>query len=241
MKLGIMQPYFFPYLGHFALIDAVDKWIVFDVSQYTPKSWMNRNRILHPNTGFNYVTLPLEKSSIKLRTCDVHVRDIDNVKATILGKISHYKKQAPFYWQVVNIIKRTFENAKSNKLVDINVSALDQTCQYLGLTFDWDICSELGLSFPQNMGPGDWAPFISEQLNASVYINPSNGMKLFNTADFEQKNIVLQALSFSPFEYETDSTSFVEDLSILDVMMWSSASTIRQKIKELSSIARISN
>ena len=30
MKIGIMQPYFFPYLGHFALIDAVDKWVVFD-------------------------------------------------------------------------------------------------------------------------------------------------------------------------------------------------------------------
>jgi hypothetical protein len=35
MKLGIMQPYFFPYLGHFALIAAVDEWVVFDVTQYT--------------------------------------------------------------------------------------------------------------------------------------------------------------------------------------------------------------
>ena len=29
-----MQPYFFPYLGHFSLISSVDKWVVFDVTQY---------------------------------------------------------------------------------------------------------------------------------------------------------------------------------------------------------------
>ena len=239
MKIGIMQPYFFPYLGHFALIDAVDKWVVFDVTQYTPKSWMNRNRILHPKSGWNYVTLPLEKSSISLSSCDVYVRDIDKVKATILGKISHYKKQAPFYWQVVDIITRTFENATSSKLVDINVSSLKETCDYLGVTFDWDICSELGLSFPQNMGPGDWAPYISEQLKATVYINPSNGIRLFDTHDFTQKHIELHAMSFSSFEYETGSMDFEKNLSILDVMMWNSPSTIRQKMKELSLITRI--
>jgi WbqC-like protein family len=53
MRLGIMQPYFCPYLGHFALIAAVDQRIVFDVTQYTPKTWMNRNPILHPDTSCN--------------------------------------------------------------------------------------------------------------------------------------------------------------------------------------------
>ena len=241
MKIGIMQPYFFPYLGHFALIDAVDKWVVFDVTQYTPKSWMNRNRILHPTSGWNYVTLPLEKSSISLSTCDVYVRDTDKVKTSILGKISHYKKQAPFYWQVVEIINRTFENVTSSKLVDINVSSLKETCDYLGLRFDGDICSELGLSFPQNMGPGDWAPFISEQLKAKVYINPSNGIPLFNTHDFTKRHIELHAISFSTFEYDTGSMEFEKNLSILDVMMWNSPSIIRQKIKDLSLITRISS
>ena len=48
MKLGIMQPYFFPYIGYFSLIANTDLWVVFDTPQYTRKSWMNRNRILHP-------------------------------------------------------------------------------------------------------------------------------------------------------------------------------------------------
>jgi len=185
--------------------------------------------------------LPLEKSSISLSTCDVYVRDTDKVKTSILGKISHYKKQAPFYSQVVEIINRTFENVTSSKLVDINVSSLKETCDYLGLRFDGDICSELGLSFPQNMGPGDWAPFISEQLKAKVYINPSNGIPLFNTHDFTKRHIELHAISFSTFEYDTGSMEFEKNLSILDVMMWNSPSIIRQKIKDLSLITRISS
>jgi hypothetical protein len=51
VKLAIMQPYFFPYLGHFALISQCEKWVVFDITQFTPKSWMSRNRVLHPKQG----------------------------------------------------------------------------------------------------------------------------------------------------------------------------------------------
>ena len=68
MRLGIMQPYFFPYLGHFSLIAAADEWVVFDVTQYTPSSWMNRNRILHPVRGWKWLTVPLANGSIHIRT-----------------------------------------------------------------------------------------------------------------------------------------------------------------------------
>ena len=67
MRIGIMQPYFFPYLGHFALIANVDAWIVFDVTQYTPKTWINRNRVLHPTSGANWVSVALKNSSISIK------------------------------------------------------------------------------------------------------------------------------------------------------------------------------
>ena len=47
MKLAVMQPYFFPYLGYFDLINQVDTWIVFDIVQFIRHGWINRNRILH--------------------------------------------------------------------------------------------------------------------------------------------------------------------------------------------------
>src|SRR5690606_41900370 len=62
-RLGIMQPYFFPYLGYFSLIAATDRWIVFDPVQYIRKGWMNRNRVLKQGGGVKYVGITMAPHS----------------------------------------------------------------------------------------------------------------------------------------------------------------------------------
>jgi hypothetical protein len=58
MKLGIMQPYFFPYLGYFSLIKHTDRFILFDTVQFIRHGWIERNRILKQNEGWQYVQAP---------------------------------------------------------------------------------------------------------------------------------------------------------------------------------------
>ena len=48
-KIAIMQPYFFPYIGYFQLINSVDEFIIYDNIQYTKGGWINRNQILANN------------------------------------------------------------------------------------------------------------------------------------------------------------------------------------------------
>ena len=43
MKVAIMQPYFMPYIGYFQLINAVDKFIIYDDVNYINRGWINRN------------------------------------------------------------------------------------------------------------------------------------------------------------------------------------------------------
>ena len=62
MKVAIMQPYFFPYLGYFKLINAVDKFVIYDDVEFTKKGWINRNRLLYSNRITNF-TVPIKKSS----------------------------------------------------------------------------------------------------------------------------------------------------------------------------------
>ena len=82
-----MQPYFFPYLGHFSLIASVDRWYVFDITQYTPRTWMNRNRILHPHDGAQYVTVPLSNSSNSIKTSEARILDLSAARQSIVGKL----------------------------------------------------------------------------------------------------------------------------------------------------------
>lgn len=226
-----MQPYFFPYLGHFALIGAVDHWIVFDVTQYTPKTWMNRNRILHPSKGWQYVVAPLANSSISIKTSEARVLNLAETKRALLGKLSHYKKHAPYFHQVNKLIEQTFADIPDDYLVSLNVSALKVVCDYLGIPFSYQICSNLLLEYPPNLGPGDWAPYICKMLGASEYVNPEGGKSLFDIDTFNRHGMGLSFAKFESFDYSTSPYSFEPHLSILDVMMWNSPEEIAQGIK----------
>jgi len=226
-----MQPYFFPYLGHFSLISSVDKWVVFDVTQYTPKSWMSRNRILHPKTGWQYVNVPLSNSSASIKTSAARVLSLADTKKSIIGKLSHYKKNAPYFYKVSQLVQRVFENCLSDSLVSLNVSALSEVCDYLEIPFSYQICSELDLVYPENMGPGDWAPYICESLGASEYVNPSAGKGLFDVLEFENRGVLLYFAEFSEFKYDTSLNTYEPNLSILDVMMWNSPEDIIAGLK----------
>ena len=46
MVIAIMQPYFFPYLGYFELINTVDRFVFYDDVNFIKKGWVNRNNLL---------------------------------------------------------------------------------------------------------------------------------------------------------------------------------------------------
>jgi WbqC-like protein family len=239
MKLAVMQPYFFPYLGYFALIAAVDEWIVFDVTQYTRKSWINRNRVLRPGGGWQYISMPLKNSSIHIRISEAEVAGLPDQERYVLGKISHYRKRAPYYAQVCEIVRNVFADAAGDSLVSLNVSSLRTVCKYLGLPFRYRICSQLCLDLPAQLHPGGWAPWIAGKLSADTYVNPIGGHVLFDPAEFARHGVALRFLEFAPFVYETPGYSFESNLSILDVLMWNSPDIIVRAIHDHSALISV--
>ncbi len=232
MRLGIMQPYFFPYMGHFSLIAHTDEWIVFDITQYTPKTWMNRNRILHPQSGWNWVSVPLSNSSISIKTMDARIQDIQSTGKSILGKLSHYRKTAPYYFEVESIVREVFSSSKDDdSLVHLNLKGLDLICEYIGLPFKRNICSEMGLVFPKEIDAGGWALEICSQLGADSYLNPVGGKALFDTTRFKERGIELNFLRSLEFSYETATFPFIPGLSIIDVLMWNDPAKVHHAIK----------
>jgi hypothetical protein len=235
VKLAIMQPYFFPYLGHFALIAQCEKWMVFDITQYTPKSWMSRNRVLHPSQGWNYISVPLANSSISIKTAQARILNFADLAQSILGKLSHYRKNAPFYTSVIRLVEEVF-SVPTDSLVALNVRALDCVCRHLGVRFDYALASDLDLALPEIDHPGGWAPAISRLVGATEYLNPIGGRSLFRQSEFDSAGVALKFLDFRNFVYATSPYRFEQGLSILDVMMWNTPAVIRQAITTHSSI-----
>jgi len=87
---------------------------VFDITQYTPKTWMNRNRVLHPTDGWNYVTVPLLNSSINIKTWEARVLDLAATQKNVLGKLSHYRRKAPYFNDVINLVNQACDSLRTD-------------------------------------------------------------------------------------------------------------------------------
>ena len=61
-RIAIMQPYVFPYLGYFHLIEASNLFVFYDDVNYITRGWINRNRILLNGKDFLF-TIPVSKAS----------------------------------------------------------------------------------------------------------------------------------------------------------------------------------
>lgn len=221
VKIGIMQPYFFPYLGYYDLINRTDRWIVFDVVDYAPKSWMNRNRILHPAQGCQYVSVPVDRHAGDGIIQGVEVLDVAASHGKIRGQIAHYRKGgAPYFRAVERLLDDCFLNLKSNLLRDLNVRSLELVCAYLAIPFKSENLSQMSLSLPEIRHPGQWALEIASAVGADDYLNPPGGRDIFQAAEWTERGVRLGFTRLVSFPYLTKGYQFIEHLSILDVLMW---------------------
>ena len=106
MKLGIMQPYFAPALGYLDLISVCDKWVVFDVADFRPKSWMVRNRILHPSSGWQHIKAKAGKVHRGTPIRDVRLAPDRDWRDLILRQVEHSRRKAPFFGGTFHRLKR---------------------------------------------------------------------------------------------------------------------------------------
>ncbi|MBX8483722.1 WbqC family protein [Pseudomonas cichorii] len=228
--LGIMQPYFFPYLGYFQLIALVEQGILFDIVKYKRKSWMNRNRMLDNKGGWHYITVPV-KSSDGMLIKDAMVIDHAGSLRHIRGQLEHYRGKAPFFKQTLQLIDLTFNSTRSASIGDLSASSLKVVCDYLGMAFNWTVCSDMHLELPPIEHAGQWALEISSLMGARRYINAPGGREILIPREWHEREIDLRFLQPSVFRYPTGPYTFVENLSILDVLMWNEPRAIMEYIR----------
>ena len=235
MRLGVMQPYLFPYLGYFALIAHTDRFVLFDTAQYIRHGWVNRNRILHPKQSWQYILIPLQRHARQTAIADIRVEPTGLWKRRIVGQLDHYRKRAPFFGDVVDLVRECLAT-DCEALSRVNGRALTLICQRLGLSFREEYCSDLSLKLGPVHGPGDWALRISEAVRAEQYINPVGGRSLFDADQFASHGIGLEFLEFEHPDYDCRGRSCEPGLSVLDALMWNSPATVREVLTTHASI-----
>ena len=230
MKVAIMQPYFLPYIGYFQLIKSTDRFILFDDVQYIRHGWINRNRILKPNEGWQYITVSLAQHNREALIKEIILgKEHDNGKK-ILAQIEHYKKRAPYFKETREVMEQCL-NTSELRITPFNKHSLQVICNYLSIPFNCSLSSELILNYSEVKDAGDWALVISEQIGANEYINPIAGKELFDEKAFSTKNIKLSFLEPGEINYNQRRNGVFEPwLSIIDVMMFNSKEEINNML-----------
>ena len=219
MKLAIMQPYIFPYIGYFQLMHSVDKMVVYDNVKYTKKGWINRNRILM-NGEEKFFTLPLKNDSDYL---DIVERKLaDNYmfeKPKILRKIYEAYRMAPYFDVVFPIVQDCINYSEFNNLFDFIFYSIIKLKNFLDINTKIIISSSLGGGNELLKGK-DRVIELCLILNADHYINPIGGLDLYDKLEFQKKGITLNFLNSGDIKYRQFSNCFYPNLSIIDVLMF---------------------
>ncbi len=218
-----MQPYFFPYIGYFQLINSVDEFVIYDNVQFTKKGWINRNRIL-VNHKDDYITLPLKKDSDYLNVNQRFLSDhwsIDRKK--MLNKIVESYRKAPQFEPAYSLFEQCLMIEETN-LFDFIHHSLKEILQYLSISSKITVSSTIEID--HKLKSEEKVLAICKAQNASTYINPSGGIELYSKERFERNGIKLQFQKSNLINYLQYKNEFVPWLSILDILMFNTVEEV---------------
>ena len=225
MTVGIMQPYFLPYIGYFQLINAVDTFVIYDNIQYTKKGWINRNRMLQNNTD-DIFTLPIKKDSDYLNIDQRFVADDFNA-LKLYNKIKTLYKRADYFENTFELMNEILDYNDKN-LFEYILHSIHVLVKYLDIKTKIIVSSTIDID--HTLTGQDKVIAICKELKASDYINSIGGVELYSKDTFLQNNIKLGFIKSKEIVYEQFNNEFVPWLSILDILMFNDKDKIKSML-----------
>ncbi len=225
MIIAIMQPYFFPYIGYFQLMSAVDLFVFYDDVQYLDRAWMNRNRIRVDNHKA-WLTFPVRQGS---RSLAVNQRQyiLGNETDKVLRRVRAAYAKAPFFDEASALVDACLDCSTST-VARFNAHLLTLLAGELGLSCRFESASSIGC--PADLKGQDRILALCEKVQATDYVNPIGGQALYKKASFAERDVGLSFLRTTtpPAQLEGGPAH----LSILDHLMMEGLERTRTRMGE---------
>ncbi|RDC55821.1 hypothetical protein DU508_16300 [Pedobacter chinensis] len=230
MRLGIMQPYVFPYIGYYQLISSVDKFIIYDDVNYIKQGWINRNQFLLNHSAFKYV-IPLKEASSFKHIADTFIdpRSYPHWCVKFFKTLEQAYRRAPFYDQVLPLIKNCFLELENFTINELASNSLKKTSAYLNI--DTTFAHSNNCYANEQLSGQERIIDICLKENAETYMNAVGGQQLYSFNDFSTHKIDLVFLKTGEITYTQFNGTFIAGLSMIDVLMFNSAEQISKMLK----------
>lgn len=228
MRLVIMQPYLFPYLGYWQMIANADAFVIYDDVNYIKNGWINRNNLLS-NGVAHLFTLALDKASPFKKINETFIKpDVDN-RNKVLSFIRNAYLKAPCFKMVFPLIEEIITYPENN-LAQYLENHFRKMFEFLEIKTEILISSDVEKD--NNLRAQDKVLDICRALNATEYINAIGGQELYSKDDFAEQGIRLNFIKMRSVFYPQFKNDFVPNLSIIDVLMFNDKTAIRNLLNE---------
>ena len=223
-----MQPYVFPYIGYFQLINAVDTFVIYDDVNFIKRGWINRNRILVDGKA-TYFIIPCKKVSQNKLINETEV-SLDSREITkLLKTFYHSYHNATYYNLIIQLIEQIL-NKEVKTIAEFATESIIKICDYLDIKTR--IIPSSTIFNNQTIRKADRLIDICKKLNSDTYINPIGGTAIYTKDYFMSKGINLYFLESRPVTYNQLIQPFVPWLSIIDILMFNSIQQIKIFLNE---------
>lgn len=213
MISAVMQPYLFPYLGYYQLVNSVDKFVFYDDVNFIKQGYINRNSILSNGQALRFtIPVPGATQNKKINEFDFSVE----VRKTLATIKQSYAK-APYFESVYPIVEKVLTQ-EDRSIVSLCKSSVVCVFEYLNIEKNFYISSKLDCCGGANAA--ERLIEISKKLGCDKYINSPGGINLYNKEQFAKNGIELYFIKMNQIEYKQNTAEFVPYLSIIDVLMW---------------------
>lgn len=227
MRLAVMQPYLFPYLGYFQLAASVDKFVFYDDVNFIKNGWINRNR-LYLSGAVRYFTIPLAGASPFLKIRQVGVQPGALWKKKMLESVRHSYSKAPYFKAANELLQTTLDSGEAS-IAAIARTSVRMVCAYAGL--DTQFVESSAIYGNEQLSGTERVLDICKREQASDYFNPPGGRELYSEDDFSAAGIGLHFVQPRLRVYRQFAGEFQPGLSILDALMFNDARAIRELIE----------
>lgn len=213
MTVGIMQPYLFPYIGYWQLINAVNTFVIYDDVNFIKQGYINRNSILTNGKSQQFTLELIGASSNKL----INEVSVGNNKNKVLKTIKQNYSKAPYYNEIIIIIEEILNNEEKNLAKFIGFSLI-KISNYLGINTKFIFSSDIEKN--NDLKAQEKVLEICKILQANKYINSIGGQELYSKEIFRENKIELNFLKTKLVEYKQFNDEFIAYLSIIDILMF---------------------
>ena len=251
MIVGIMQPYFFPYIGYFHNIHAADVFVLCDQVQFVNESWITRNQIYWKNEQKSlYIRPQIRKSSGSRYNIDqVEIVRGGNWRRKLLKSIRHAYSKATYFEQIYPFLEGLIEY-HPEKLSEFSVHSIQKICDLIGIKTKIMFNSDHLMQVEEELedlwlqygvvNPGIQKRQVRilefcKRMGADHYTNTIAGEHLYSKERFEQYGIRLSFVKSRPVAYsqfDQPLENFAPNLSVIDVLMHVGANGARSLLTE---------